>query len=228
MWFIYPTLPDHIQSLFPNTFQPSELGPIPEGWNTGTIAEIAQQVRENVRPDQFRADDAYIALEHMPRQSISLSDWTDIEGIGSNKSRFQLGDILFGKLRPYFHKVGVAPINGICSTDIVVSRPLEDSNFGFLLGHLSSIDFVSYTSAGSSGTKMPRTNWKDMSRYEIVVPDEATQGKFDEFAREYVAQMHHNIFESITLSKLRDTLLPKLISGELRVPDAEKFVEDVV
>ena len=131
---------------------------------------------------------------------------------------------LFGKLRPYFHKVGVAPVDGVCSTDIVVVTPRAQEWFGFVLGHVSSDAFVEHTNAGSTGTKMPRTSWGDMSRYAVVIPPENVAKVFTCQIRPAVEHTIASIHESRTLAALRDTLLPKLISGELRVGDAQRFI----
>jgi hypothetical protein len=117
-------------------------------------------------------DTPYIALEHMPKRCIALSDWDLAIGVESNKFEFRKGEILFGKLRPYFHKVGVAPVDGVCSTDIVVVAPRTPQWFAFVLGLVSSDEFVEYTNAGSTGTKMPRTSWTEMARYDIALPAE--------------------------------------------------------
>jgi len=102
----------------------------------------------------------------------------------SSKFQFQANEILFGKLRPYFHKVGVAPVDGVCSTDIVVLAPKSEPWFGFVLAHISSNAFVGHTDASSTGTKMPRTSWQDMARYPIVIPPRAAaQALRVEFAR---------------------------------------------
>jgi type I restriction enzyme S subunit len=162
----------------------------------------------------------------MPRRCIALSDWSTGDGLESNKFEFKRGEVLFGKLRPYFHKVGVAPVDGVCSTDIVVVAPRARSWFGFVLGHVSSVEFVDYTDAGSTGTKMPRTSWNDeMARYELALPPEPIARSFDELVRPSVERIIANVHESRTLAALRDALLRKLISGDLRVKDAEKFVE---
>jgi type I restriction enzyme S subunit len=161
----------------------------------------------------------------MPKRSIALSDWSNAHGLESNKFRFNSGDILFGKLRPYFHKVGVAPVDGVCSTDIVVVRPRVPQWFGCVLGHTSSVEFVDYTDMGSIGTKMPRTSWKDMARYPLVVPTESVAAAFSEMIRPAIDRILAAIHESRTLAALRDALLPTLISGELRVNDAEQFLD---
>lgn len=152
----------------------------------------------------------------MPKRSIALGAWGAASDAGSNKSSFMLGEILFGKLRPYFHKVGVAPVDGVCSTDIVVVAPVSAPWFGFVLGHVSSDEFVEYTNAGSTGTRMPRTTWNEMARYTLVLPEESTAQAFSVQVCPYVRRIRLNIHESRELTDLRDSLLPKLVSGALR------------
>jgi type I restriction enzyme S subunit len=215
-----PGLPAHLYDLFPDRLVDSELGEIPEGWRVGTLGDVAASPRRSLQPGEIRPDTPYIALEHMPRQCIALSEWGTGNRVESNKFEFKTGEILFGKLRPYFHKVGVAPVDGVCSTDIVVATPRRPTWFGFVLGHVSSVEFVEYTNAGSTGTKMPRTSWSDMARYKLVLPPEPVAAAFTGLDRPFIEQIIGRIHESRTLAALRDTLLPKLISGELRLPAA--------
>lgn len=212
-------------TLFPSVFQDSPLGEIPEGWKVGTLGEIAKNVRQSVKASEIGSDELYIGLEHMPRRSITLSEWQTADGLGSNKYRFRKGEILFGKLRPYFHKVGVAPLDGVCSTDILVIQPIDSEWFGIVLGFVSSDEFIAYTNAYSAGTRMPRTNWKDMSRYEIALPPVEVSQKYTEFIRPFIERIIENIHQSRTLSQIRDALLPKLLSGEIRVDDVDKQLE---
>ena len=80
--------------------------------------------RKTTKPNEVDQDTHYIGLEHMPRRSIALGQWETAAKVTSNKSAFERGQILFGKLRPYFHKVGIAPLDGICSTDICLTVAL--------------------------------------------------------------------------------------------------------
>ncbi len=221
-----PGLPRDIADLFPARLVGSALGEIPEGWEVGVLGNIAEHPRRGVHPSEIEPETPYIALEHMPRRSIALSDWGAADGLESNKFRFEQGEILFGKLRPYFHKVGVAPIDGVCSTDIVVVSPKSEHWFGFVLGHVSSEEFVDYTDAGSTGTKMPRTSWSDMARYRIVTPPAAAANAFTGLLRPAVDRIVAGLYKSRTLAALRDALLPKLISGQIRVKDAERVVDE--
>jgi len=230
------TLEAMAQALFKNWFvdfepfrdqgmEDSPLGPIPKGWRVGILGDIADNQHRGIHPKDIDPSTPYIGLEHMPRKCIGLSEWGHAKELESNKFRFKKGEFLFGKLRPYFHKVGVAPLDGVCSTDILVIAPKEPACFGFALGHISSTEFVAYTDAGSTGTKMPRTNWQDMACYKIVIPPQPLAESFNEVICPLVDKIIGNIHQSHTLASIRDTLLPKLLSGEIRVKDAERFAE---
>jgi type I restriction enzyme S subunit len=214
-----PGLSNPLADLFPDSFDDSELGEIPTGWKVGSLADVAENPRRCIQPSAVSPSTPYIGLEHMPRRSIALSEWGEAGSVGSNKSEFKRGEILFGKLRPYFHKVGVAPTDGVCSSDIVVARPKDEGWFGFVLEHMASARFVEYTNAGSTGTKMPRTNWDQMSRYPIVRPTVDVALRFNQLTEPFVQRIIAGIYQSRSLAALRDTLLPKLISGEIRVRD---------
>jgi len=213
--------------LFPDEFEDSHLGKIPKGWKTGCLGDIADNARRGVQPENITLSTPYIGLEHMPRRSIALVDWGTSSEVVSNKFWFKQGDILFGKLRPYFHKIGVAVLDGVCSTDILVVVPNLPDWYSLVLFQVSSDEFVNYTNTTSTGTRMPRTNWNDMARYEIVIPTQEVAKVFNDRVQPLIQMIRENIFQSRTLATIRDTLLPKLLSGEIRVRDAEKVVEVV-
>lgn len=221
-----PGLPARLYDLFPDRLVESELGEIPQGWGVGTLGDRAVHPRRSIQPSEIRENTPYIALEHMPKRSIALDAWGMADGLESNKYQFKRGEILFGKLRPYFHKVGVAPVDGICSTDIVVVAPKQPAWFGFILAHISGEAFVKYTTAGSTGTKMPRTSWAEMARYPVVLPLEEVATEFNQHIQVANQKIIGNIHESKSLAQLRDTLLPQLISGKMRIPDAEAFLKE--
>lgn len=217
-------------SLFPAEFEETEnedFPEIPKGWKLGTFGDIAENIRRGVSPKAIDPEMPYIGLEHMPRKSIELSEWGRAGDVTSNKFVFKKGEILFGKLRPYFHKVGVAPLDGVCSTDVLVVSPKSPEHFGLILGHVSTVDFVNFVDAASEGTKMPRTNWETMARFTIAIPDEKLSEAFTQKIMPMIKKIHANIFESHSQVSIRDALLPKLLSGELRVKQAEKAIEDM-
>jgi type I restriction enzyme S subunit len=195
----------------------TELGEVPKGWRVGTLGDIASNSRRGVSPEDIDPNSPHIGLEHMPRRNIALSDWDYAKDIDSNKFLFHRGDILFGKLRPYFHKVGITAVDGVCSTDILVVVPKNPIWFGLLLFHISSIELVNHGDATSTGTKMPRTNWADLARFQIGLPPNDVAEKFTDIIFPIIQKIQENILESRTLTAIRDALLPKLMSGEIRI-----------
>lgn len=215
-----PNLPAEIADIFPDSFEESQLGQIPKGWNMGKLGDIADHPRRGVKPGEVPPTTAYIGLEHMPRRSIALDSWGNAEQVGSQKSRFNAGEILFGKLRPYFHKVGIAPVDGVCSTDILVVVPKDESWHSYVLSLVSSKALVDYADAHSAGTKMPRTNWKDVGRYPLALPPEPLPTAFQDHVAVFHKRICMNVHQNRRLAGLRNTLLPKLLSGEIEVPTA--------
>lgn len=181
-----------------------------------TIGEFAANIRENVNARDLAKHSNYVGLEHIPKKSISLTNWGGTDNLESNKSLFKENDILFGKLRSYFHKVVFAPIDGVCSTDILVVRARKREWFSFCLFWLSNEDLVQHSDLGSGGTRMPRTNWEIISNYQIPKPNDQRVEDFDRIIRVKTEKIKLNLNQINTLKRLRDSLLPKLMSGEVR------------
>jgi len=190
---------------------------LPKGWRMGKLGEICSNIRVSFNPNRDEIATNYIGLEHIPRRSIMLSDWGHSADINSQKSQFVKGDILFGKLRPYFHKVIIAPFDGICSTDILVIRANEQNHQFYSYFHLFSDDCISYSNSHSDGTRMPRVNWNSLSNYEIPIPSNDVLNQFRETIFPVFEKVYSSIFENQTLTQTRDALLPKLMSGELEI-----------
>lgn len=216
-----PYLAPDVWSLFPDRLDDEGK---PEGWKLGALGDVAQQVGETANPEVLHPGTPYIGLEHMPRKSIALSQWDGAGKVTSGKTVFRAGDFLFGKLRPYFHKVGMAPVDGICSTDIVVLRPRVPEASAFVLTCISQDVFVAFTDRTSDGTKMPRTSWNRMERFSMCLPSQRGLKTFNTIVEPMLGRIASNIHESRTLGALRDLLLPKLMSGEIRIKDAERTV----
>ena len=138
-------------------------------WYERQFGDCAVLVRETVSPGES-AGVPYIGLEHIAEGGLSLLGYGTADDVTSIKSRFRAGDVLFGKLRPYFRKVIRAPFDGVCSTDIWVVRPRDDMDAGFLFYWMASRDFVDASMRGSEGTKMPRAKWDFVARISQVVP----------------------------------------------------------
>ncbi len=212
-WFVEFRFPghEHVEMV------ESELGLIPQGWKVGILGDLAESVRRNIKPSDINQETPYFGLEHLPRKSIALTDWDVVDSINSAKLAFKKGEILFGKIRPYFHKVGVAPLDGICSSDTIVIHPKRNECFAMTLSCVSSEHFIEYATMTSQGTKMPRADWKVLVKYPVIIPPDQITQRFSSFVRDIVNQIQSLIFRNRNLRQTRDLLLPKLISGEIDV-----------
>jgi type I restriction enzyme S subunit len=188
-----------------------------DDWEDGCLGDFAVNVTKSAKISDIKSDDIYIGLEHIERRNISLIKAGSGGEVESNKYFFKKYDVLFGKLRPYFHKVCFAPFDGICSTDILVIRPKEKYLFWYCLFSFFQDDVVEYANLGSGGTRMPRTNWEMLSRYPVAIPEKNKLMQFNEAACSFVDKIEQNQKQIRTIEKLRDNLLPKLMSGEVRV-----------
>ncbi len=220
-------LAPEVAALFPDSFEESALGMIPRGWDVGVLGDVSETSRKQIKPEQLSAETLYVGLEHIPRKQLGLDSWGTAGELASAKSAFERNDILFGKLRPYFHKVVIAPFEGVCSTDILVCKAKQTAYHHYVAMHLFSDELIAYADRLSNGAKMPRINWKDLAAYEVAIPPSEVAEQFYILIEPMIARMLANVEQAQTLANLRDTLLPRLVSGQLRLPDAEQQLKDL-
>lgn len=183
-----------------------------EQGKTATLGAICREVRRGVSPDVIAPDTPYIGLEHMPRRSISLCEWESAQKVSSTKLAFEAGDILFGKIRPYFHKVGIAFVDGVASSDAIVIKPLRPELHAYVLMTVSSDAFVAAASQGmKEGSKMPRADWKQLLNCSVVMPDDDTLAEFNNVLNPILEQLKTLCFSIRNLASARDMLMPRLM-----------------
>ena len=210
---------DATVALFPDSMEESELGLIPEGWNVSGLNEFAKPRKELAKVSSLDSQTNYVGLEHLPRNSLFFRTWSSAEKVQSGKSVFKRNDILFGKLRPYFHKVVVSPVCGVCSTDIVVIQSPDSRIDPYTACLVYQDEFITFVTNRSSGTRMPRTSWQEMCEFKIAFPGLDLMQKFNELMEPLFSFAISFCLESNELETIRETLLPRLISGELPIPE---------
>ena len=129
------------------------------------LKDIGYEVKETYKPNP-KETIPYISLEHVEPQSLHLCGISTSEAIESNKFRFKMGDVLFSTLRPYFRKLIIAPVDGVCSTEFSVVRPFDQEDLHYLFYCMAQKSFIELTVANSSGDR-PRTKWELFSKFEI-------------------------------------------------------------
>lgn len=154
---------------------------VPNGWTVSTVGGICDLKKETVPASKIDSETPYIGLEHMPRVDFCLSNWGIAEDVTSNKFRYNEDDIIFGKIRPYFHKVGFALNSGVVSTDSFV-MVAKEGLWGLLLMTVFDKAFVDYTyQTCKEGAKMPRADWKQMDKYPVLIPEENVRKQFENY-----------------------------------------------
>jgi type I restriction enzyme S subunit len=226
-----PKLKPEIAALFPDSFEGSPLGPIPKGWGVGTVGEVVTLSRESIVPGEFPEEvfDHYSIPAYDAGQNPALETGSSIKS-----QKFIVTDdcVLVSKLNPKTPRVWIPEVDEsrrrIASTEFLVCRPISSSGLGraylYCLGCESA--FSEYLTSRASGTSNnhQRVRSQDFLRCEIPIPSTALADAFNDKVGPIMDRVLARKKESRTLAALRDTLLPKLISGELRVPDAERIV----
>lgn len=209
-WFVHLRFPGHEHVRV--------VDGVPEGWGQRALSELCDDVRDTVLPSQVLPETPYIGLEHIPRRSITLSEWGTADQVESSKFRFREGDMLFGKIRPYFHKVGFCLLDGITSSDAIVIRAENKLHSNYLLMLVSSDGFVAMASKTSKeGSKMPRADWKFMKQQPVLAPPQSLLESFHYVIEGIVSQLKTLAIQNRKLTQARDLLLPRLMSGEISV-----------
>ena len=216
-WFVHFRFPGHEEVELAD----SDFGAIPVGWSTGQFSDLVSEITSTIPPEDIKMGTPVVGLEHMPRRSTTLHEWESATHVGSRRKVFLEGDILFGKIRPYFHKVVDAPVSGCSSTDAIVFRPERDLFRSRALAVASSVEFVSVATATSNGTRMPRANTAVLLAYGIPHPTREIEQVFSETVGPMDSLRNVLAAQNRKLREARDLLLPCLISGELDASDLD-------
>jgi type I restriction enzyme S subunit len=198
---------------------------LPDGWERKTLKEVAHLIKDSVLPENLLPNTPYIGLEHIPRKSITLAIWETADKVESLKYVFKKGDILFGKIRPYFHKVGIAIIDGISSSDTIILRAKIKSYQGIILQTVFSDLFVNTATQSSNGTKMPRANWDVLKEYPVIIPDFYNLEIYDRFTTRIINCIENLCKQNQLLKEARDILLPRLMNRTIEVKETSNISE---
>lgn len=188
---------------------------LPVDWDEKCLDDIARETRRIVRVGNLEPSTPYVGLEHLSIKSIIIRDWGTAEDVDSDKLAFEKNNILFGKIRPYLHKVCLSHFDGVCSSDAIVITPTVENALSFVLFTVFDEKFIDFADRISNGTKMPRAEWSVLQTYKVVVPSDEVLAVFENLVSPILSKLE-NIQSQITkLRQMRDKLLPRLMSGQI-------------
>ena len=198
-------------------FVESELGMIPEGWRVGCLSDVLDLIKETTNQGE-RPELPYLPIDSIPMKSFLLNEVKDNSEAQSSLLLFKKNDILVGAMRVYFHRVIPAPFDGITRSTCFVLRPKCDDYFSFALCVTNSNDAIRYAQKTSKGSTMPYAVWNGgLGSYCILIPPKSILKDFNLLIKNNIGLIQNMYFENHCLTTLRDTLLPKLMSGEIDV-----------
>ena len=176
---------------------------MPNNWKTYKLVDIAKLRKKNITPKDF-TDQKYIGLEHIGQGNFLLDGIGTATDATSNKSIFKSGDILYGKIRPYFKKVYKPKFSGICSTDILVikSKNEDEISQDFLHQIIKTQEFTDKATETSSGTKMPRADWNSLEKLEFEIPDLPEQQSIAQILSAIDDKIENNLAINKTLEEM--------------------------
>lgn len=183
--------------------------------NQGVLSDICSYSRDKVAVSELNVS-TYFSTENMLSGKAGSTEATSLPAT-SQTTACHKGDTLISNIRPYFKKIVYCEGNCGCSTDVLCFTPSQPRYSTYLFSTLYADKFFAFMVAGSKGTKMPRGDKQQIMTYPVVLPSEEELARFNTIASPLLEQIYSNRAENKRLSILRDTLLPKLMSGEIDV-----------
>lgn len=183
--------------------------------NQGILSDICSYSRDKVAVSELNVS-TYFSTENMLSGKAGSTEATSLPTTLQTTACHK-GDTLISNIRPYFKKIVYCEDNCGCSTDVLCFTPSQPRYSAYLFSTLYADKFFAFMVAGSKGTKMPRGDKQQIMTYPVVLPSEEELAGFNTIASPLLEQIYSNSAENKRLSILRDTLLPKLMSGEIDV-----------
>lgn len=202
-------------AMFPDEMEKSELGEIPRGWVFKEVSDVAQFASGKVDVSSLNEDD-YISTENMLENRAGVSRATTLPSVNSVPS-FTAGQILVSNIRPYFKKIWMARFDGGRSPDVLAFAPADPQWSEFLYNLMYQDSFFEFMTRTAKGAKMPRGDKDAIMGWKFPCPEGFVMTHFSEKVRPNYGHIESLTSECKSLVTLRDTLLPKLLSGELNV-----------
>jgi type I restriction enzyme S subunit len=223
-------LPDDLAALFPTRLVDSPLGDIPDGWEVGTLGDTA-----NINANTLGKSDPLDIIDYIEISEVMRGEVKHItryeRGSEPSRARRRLtsGDTVLSTVRPdrgaYFLCLNPSP-SLVASTGFAVLTPkIDDWAFVYIASTRAEVSRTLGQLA--DGGAYPAVRPEVVAQLPLMIPDEAARRAFQRTAEPIMLRAFAARQQSATLASLRDSLLPKLISGDLPVPAAEAVVAEV-
>ena len=194
---------------------------MPDDWEIGKLKDVLKSKRQSIKAGSNTIL-PYLPIDVIPMRTFSVTDFKPNEEAQSSLITFDKDDIIIGAMRVYFHRVVIAPCDGITRTTCFTLSPYRKDFLSFALLYCDQDSSIDYAQSTSKGSTMPYAIWEGgLGDMEIVIPPLKIAKEFNESVLPMLRQIQNSYFENRSLRELRDSLLPRLMSGELDVSDID-------
>jgi type I restriction enzyme S subunit len=213
--------------LFPDKFEDSPIGPIPKGWRVGCVSDIAETNVWTLSKTDHLPHIDYVEISEVSRGQVGAVVRYERGSEPSRaRRRVKNGDTVLSTVRPdrgaYF--LAISPAESlIVSTGFAVLTP-RSPYWSFLHSVVTQEEFGVELGRLADGGAYPAVRPEVIASQPVVIPNEAVEAAFHRTAEKLFLLAAENRKQSSTLTAIRDALLPKLLSGEVSVPDAEQHL----
>ncbi|MHB8106846.1 MAG: restriction endonuclease subunit S [Candidatus Cryosericum sp.] len=221
-------LPAAIDALFPSSFQESESGQIPDGWSSATLAELILLNPETWSRTTYPEVVNYVDLSNAKWGHVESTVRYDQSDAPSRAQRvLRRGDSIVGMVRPGNGSYALVADDGLTgSTGFAVLRPRKKTHRDFVYLAATNPENIDRLAHLADGGAYPAVLPNTVIATRVVCPSDTVMSSFSRLVAPMLDRVAACDRESHTLASLRDTLLPRLLSGELRVKDAKRFVQE--
>lgn len=215
-------------ALFPDRFEESTLGRLPQGWRVGKLGELSTLNPESWTSKKHPECVAYIDLANVKDNLVgAVTNYSFDEAPSRARRVMRHGDTIVGTVRPgnrsfaYIHQ----PIENLtASTGFAVLRPTRVQNTEFVYLAATCESSIEHLAHVADGGAYPAVRPEVVASLECVVPTDEVMAAFHQTTAAIISSVAENERKAQVLCELRDALLPRLISGQLRLPEAETLV----
>jgi type I restriction enzyme S subunit len=218
-------------ALFPSEFEDSELGEIPLGWKVKSIGDISISNRKSIGKDYAHPEIEYVDISSVePGRITSTLVYSLAEAPSRAKRLVRDGDTIWSCVRPNrrSYALVIEPTDSLVVSTGFVTLTATEVPFSFLYLSVTTSQFVEYLTLRADGAAYPAVRPDTFESAKVTIPAKSIANRFHEIVEPILRTIAANDRQATTLAELRDTLLPRLISGKLRVPDAEAMLMEVV
>lgn len=208
-WFVKLNFPGHETTKIADG--------VPDGWKEGILSDIAIDVGKTVNKKDRNQYKYYLPIDCLPKKSLSYTSYNSVDLAESSLSSFNSGDVVFGAMRPYFHKVVIARDLGLTRNTCFVINSENPEYYAYMVMLLFSEDTIKYATKISVGTTMPYVRWTDLQKMPIIIPSKQISQNFGQLVIPYFEKSKKLALQIEQLQSARDKLLPKLMNGEIEV-----------